>query len=151
MNTASLAIHADIRTLVPHGGNMCLMERIVRADEREIECATATHRSAENPLRHEHQLAALHLAEYGAQTMAVHGGLLARAQGNEARARGGMLVAIRELNLAVARLDDIAAELRITATRLMANADGQIYAFTARAGEQVLGTGRVSVMFGGGA
>jgi predicted hotdog family 3-hydroxylacyl-ACP dehydratase len=134
----------DIRKLVPHAGAMCLLERIERADEKEVVCGTFTHRAPTNPLRRNGRLAALHLAEYGAQAMAVHGGLANPA----AAARGGMLVAIRDLTLGVARLDDIDAELIIHAVRLVANESGQIYSFSASAAGRELGRGRVSVMTG---
>ena len=133
----------DPATLVPHGGAMCLITRIVSADDRQIVCATSTHRSPDNPLRHAGRLAALHLAEYGAQAMAIHGGLLDPG----ARLRGGLLVGVRDLTLGVARLDDIAADIEIRAQRLIANADGQIYLFSARAGGNEIAKGRVSVMF----
>jgi predicted hotdog family 3-hydroxylacyl-ACP dehydratase len=133
----------DIRTLIPHAGDMCLLERIVSAGNQEIVCAASSHRSAKNPLRRDGALAALHLAEYGAQTMAVHGGLQSAGEA----ARGGMLVAIRDLRLEVTRLDDLADDLFIRATKLVANADGRIYSFSARVGEREIGSGRVSVMF----
>jgi predicted hotdog family 3-hydroxylacyl-ACP dehydratase len=134
----------DPATLVPHAGTMCLITRIVSADEKQIVCSTSTHHSPDNPLRLNGQLASLHIAEYGAQTMAIHGGLLDPT----ARERGGMLAGVRDLKLGVARLDDIAEDLEIHAQRLIANADGQIYLFTARAGEKEIARGRVSVMFG---
>ena len=134
----------DPRSLVPHAGTMCLLARIVRSDEREIVCAATSHRSPDNPLRHAGRLAALHLAEYGAQAMAVHGGLANPG----AKDRGGMLVAIRDLALEVDRLDDIAGELTISATQLVANADGQIYSFSVSGDGRELGRGRVSVMLG---
>ena len=133
----------DPRTLVPHGGAMCLLTRIVSATQIEIVCATRSHASPDNPLRRAGALAALHLAEYGAQAMAIHGGLLESGEAT----RGGMLVAIRELVLDVSRLDDIAAELTVQATKLVANAEGRIYSFSASAGGRELGRGRVSVMF----
>jgi predicted hotdog family 3-hydroxylacyl-ACP dehydratase len=136
--------YPEPRALVPHAGEMCLLARIVSAGERDIVCATDSHRSASNPLRRDGALAALHLAEYGAQAMAVHGGLA----DPHAKERGGMLVSIRDLALAVDRLDDIAGELSIAATRLVANAGGMIYTFAASAGGRELGRGRVSVMMG---
>lgn len=136
-------MNPDLRTLIPHAGEMCLLERIVSASDSQIVCATFSHRSLTNPLRNAGKLAALHLAEYGAQTMAVHGGLQAAREA----ARGGMLVAIRDLRLEVARIDDIASELIVQAVKLMANAGGRIYSFSARAGERELASGRVSVMF----
>jgi predicted hotdog family 3-hydroxylacyl-ACP dehydratase len=134
----------DPHALVPHGGEMCLLSRIVSATDREIVCAATSHRSASNPLRRAGRLAALHLAEYGAQAMAVHGGLSDPA----AKTRGGMLVAIRDLALNVDRLDDVDGELIVSATRLVANADGQIYSFTVSGDGRELGRGRVSVMWG---
>ena len=134
------------RSLVPHAGAMCLLSRIVSVTEREIVCAATGHRSVDNPLRRGGQLAALHLAEYGAQAMAVHGGL----NDTGAKARGGMLVAIRDLVLRVDRLDDVAGELIVSATRLVANADGQIYAFSVSGDGRELGRGRVSVIAGTG-
>lgn len=136
-------VERDPRSLVPHAGDMCLLSRIVSANEREIVCAAVSHASPTHPLRFDGRLSALHLAEYGAQAMAVHGGL----SDPQAQRRGGMLVAIRDLELRVDRLDDIAGELTITATRLVANDDGRIYAFTATGGGRELGRGRVSVMF----
>jgi len=136
---------ADVRSLVPHAGSMCLLERIVSASDTEIVCATFSHRSPANPLRRDGALAALHLAEYGAQAMAVHGGLHSAGEA----ARGGMLVAIRDLTLKVARLDDIEAELTLRAVKLVANAQGRVYSFTASAGGRELGGGRVSVLFAG--
>ena len=133
----------DLRTLIPHAGGMCLLERIVSSDDSQIVCAASSHRSPTNPLRHAGKLAALHLAEYGAQTMAVHGGLQSAGEA----ARGGMLVAIRDLRLEVAWIDDIESELRVHAVKLVANAGGRIYSFSARAGGRELATGRVSVMF----
>ena len=75
-------LERDIRELVPQAGAMCLLERIVSADADSVICSTSTHRSPGTPLRRAGRLAALHLAEYGAQAMAVHGGL----NGNAARA-----------------------------------------------------------------
>jgi predicted hotdog family 3-hydroxylacyl-ACP dehydratase len=136
----------DPRTLVPHAGEMCLLTRIVRHNDREIVCATTSHRSPLNPLRRDGRLAALHLAEYGAQAMAVHGGLADAG----AKDRGGMLVSIRDLALEVDHLDDIPGELMVAATRLVANTDGMIYTFSVSGGGRELGRGRVSVMLGSG-
>jgi predicted hotdog family 3-hydroxylacyl-ACP dehydratase len=133
----------DPRTLVPHGGRMCLLARIVSANETGIVCVADSHRCADNPLRSGGQLAALHLAEYGAQAMAIHGGL----HGFNEHSRRGMLAAIRDLVLLVDRLDDVPDELTIHAVRLVANTEGRIYRFTASAGGRELGSGRVAVVF----
>jgi predicted hotdog family 3-hydroxylacyl-ACP dehydratase len=136
-------MNTDLRALIPHAGDMCLLERIVSAGDSQIACATHSHRSPSNPLRRAGKLAALHLAEYGAQAMAVHGGLHSAGEA----ARGGMLVAIRDLQLRVERVDDIDSELLVQAVKLVAHSGGRIYSFSVHAGERELATGRVSVMF----
>ena len=137
--------YPDIAQLVPHAGCMCLLERIVALDRHGICCSTSTHRAASNPLRHAGRLSALHLAEYGAQAMAAHGSVQDPA-GSSVR-RAGMLVSIRDLELRVERLDDIAEDLVITAHSRLAQAGGLIYDFEAVAGEKFLGGGRVQVLF----
>ncbi|MGH8327695.1 MAG: phosphotransferase, partial [Steroidobacteraceae bacterium] len=84
-----------IAALIPHQGAMCLLERVLEWDAEHAVLATATHRSPDNPLRSCGRLRALHLCEYGAQAMAVHGGLVARAAGSQARP--ALLVSLREV------------------------------------------------------
>jgi predicted hotdog family 3-hydroxylacyl-ACP dehydratase len=134
----------EIAALIPHAGRMCLLEWVESWSEGRIQCRTDTHRDPQNPLRHEGALAAVHLAEYGAQAMAVHGGLLERARG--AVARPGLLVALRDLRLHAARIDDIATPLTVRARRLLANADGWLYAFEVEAAGRTLASGRAGVI-----
>lgn len=135
---------SEMRQLVPHAGDMCLLERVAAHDEHHIVCATWTHRSATNPLRRDDRLAALHLVEYGAQAMAAHGVLRSQAS---SPIRSGRLVSVREVKLEVARLDDLVDELRVRATWRAGSESGQIYEFEATCGERVLGSGRVAVIF----
>lgn len=134
----------EILRLIPHQGGMCLLDAVTNWTETQIECRTATHRDPANPLRHDGALAAVHLVEYGAQAMAIHGGLLARNAG--APPRRGLLVTVRDFKAGVARIDGIAAPLVVTARRLLANADGQLYAFEIQADGTVLASGRVGVI-----
>lgn len=134
----------QILGLIPHQGGMCLLDEVRDWSDTQITCASATHRDPANPLRHDGALAAVHLAEYGAQAMAIHGGLLGRALGEPVRR--GLLVAVRDLKLAVARIDDAPAPLLVTARRLLANTDGLLYAFEIEAGGQRLASGRVGVI-----
>src|SRR5436305_13455670 len=75
---------AEIRTLIPHSGLMCLLDEVTQWDDRSIVCITNTHRDPDNPLLREGRLSALHAFEYGAQAAAVHGGLRARSVGTTA-------------------------------------------------------------------
>src|SRR5437773_12455143 len=71
----------EIRTLIPHSGLMCLVDRVTEWDDRSITCISNTHRDPANPLRRDGRLSALHAFEYAAQTVAGHGGLRARLPG----------------------------------------------------------------------
>ena len=76
---------------------MCLLERVVEWDDRRVVLETATHRSPTNPLRVDGRLRAVHLCEYGAQAMAVHGGLRGTRTG--AQPKPGMLVSLRSVHV----------------------------------------------------
>ena len=134
----------EILRLIPHQGGMCLLDEVVRWGDADIECRTATHRDGANPLRHGGALAAVHLAEYGAQAMAIHGGLQGRARGEPVKR--GLLVTLRDVKLAVARIDTVAGPLTVKARRLLANPDGQLYAFEVEGEGRTLATGRVGVI-----
>lgn len=142
--TAPLSRSA-IEQLIPHADGMCLLDGVTNWDEQSIHCRSAGHRDPGHVLRREGKLAALHLIEYGAQAMAIHGGLLAATDGT--RARDGFLALVRTASFAVARLDDIPADLDISATRLIGGEQGWTYEFSACAEGRSLARGRVAVMF----
>jgi len=133
-----------IATLVPHGGAMCLWDEAIEWDATRILVRTQGHRDPAHPLRSGGRLRALHLCEYGAQAMAVHGGLLARDQGKVAPP--GMLVALRGVALHCERIDDLPGALECEAEALIAGAGAQQYRFTIRHGGTVLAEGRAAVM-----
>lgn len=134
----------QIAALIPHQGTMCLLERVLEWDADRILLATATHRSLDNPLRSHGRLRALHLCEYGAQAMAVHGGLLAQVGGS--RASPGLLVSLRDVALRCDYIDDLPGELAVEALRLLEAGGGWQYAFTIRHGVELLASGRAAVM-----
>ena len=133
-----------IADLVPHQGAMCLWQRVLAANGSTVAVATASHGDPANPLRSGGRLRAIHLCEYGAQAMAVHGGLLGRDSG--AAVRAGMLVALRGVALHVARIDDLTGELEGEATLLANGADSQQYAFRITHAGTLLAEGRAAVM-----
>ena len=132
--------------LIPHQGAMRLLDAVVTWDAAHLHARTASHRRADNPLRDGAQLRALHLAEYGAQAMAVHGALLAQAAGGAARP--GLLVALRGVELALARIDDLPGELDVHAERLLAGEASWQYAFRIEHAGTVIASGRAAVMVG---
>lgn len=136
----------EILALIPHQYGMCLWDAVNDWDSQTICLQTHSHRDADNPLRSDGQLRALHLCEYGAQAMAIHGGVLARERGQTAPP--GMLVALRGVQLHVTRVDDIADAITCKATVLAQSETSQQYAFVIKHGDAVLAEGRAAVMLG---
>lgn len=130
--------------LIPHQGTMCLLDTVMAWDDERIHARTASHARSDNPLRGDGRLRSLHLCEYGAQAMAVHGGLLARAAGG--RAAPGLLVSLRDVELARAYVDDLAGELDVHAERLLAGAQSWQYAFRVEHAGVLIARGRAAVM-----
>ncbi|HMM57967.1 MAG: phosphotransferase [Xanthomonadales bacterium PRO7] len=130
--------------LIPHRGAMCLLDAVIDWDESRIHARAVSHRDPDNPLRADGRLLAVNLCEYGAQAMAVHGGLLARRDGSTAAP--GLLVSLREVKLHVTRIDDLAGVLDVHAQHLMSGADAMQYAFRVEHSGVVLAEGRAAVM-----
>ncbi len=130
--------------LIPHQGLMCLLDRVIGWDEACIHARSASHRRADNPLRGDGVLRAVHLCEYGAQAMTVHGALLARAAGGAAAP--GYLVSLRGVELARPRIDDLGGELDVHAERLLGGDGSWQYAFRIEHAGDVIGRGRAAVM-----
>ncbi len=134
----------DIASLLPHKGTALMIERVLRWDDAGILVATSLHRSPVNPLRRDGRLAAVHLAEFGAQAMAIHGGLKDLAAGRAMQP--ALLVAVRDLTMTREYIDDLPGELEISASVLIANAGSWQYSFSATHERQVIATGRVAAM-----
>lgn len=134
----------EIRRLIPHGGSMCLIDEVVRWDLRTIHCRTRTHLDPAHPLRRDGVLGALHLVEYGAQAMAIHGGL--EALSRCVTAAPGLLASVRDLRLHVQHIHDLDGPLELHAEQQLASVSGWLYIFRALCGEHLLGSGRIAVM-----
>lgn len=135
---------AGILALVPHQGAMCLWDEVVDWDARTIRLRAHNHRDSAHPLRSGDCLRAIHLCEYGAQAMAVHGGLRARESGGVAKP--GLLVALRGVELHVARIDDLPGALDCVAEVLIDSDSGWQYAFRIHHASVLLAAGRAAVM-----
>ena len=133
-----------ILSLVPHQGDMCLWDEVLVWDARSIRLRAANHRDRAHPLRSKGHLHAVHLCEYGAQAMAVHGGLLVRAAGG--RAKPGLLVALRAVELHVARIDDLPGDLTCDAEMLTDGDSSWQYAFRITHDARLLADGRAAVV-----
>jgi predicted hotdog family 3-hydroxylacyl-ACP dehydratase len=135
---------ATIESLVPHAGAMCLWDEVVEWNAQRIVLRSQGHRDPAHPLRSHDRLRAVHLCEYGAQAMAVHGGLLAREGGGVAPP--GMLVALRGVELHCTRIDDLPGAIECEAEALIAGEAAQQYRFVLRHAGIVLAEGRAAVI-----
>ncbi|HET6396019.1 MAG TPA: phosphotransferase [Pseudoxanthomonas sp.] len=135
---------AGILARVPHQGAMCLWDQVDAWDATRIRLRAWNHADPAHPLRADGRLHALALCEYGAQAMAVHGGLLAARSG--AAAAPGVLVALREVELAVVRIDDLPGALEGEAELLAAGTGSQQYAFRILHGGRVVASGRAAAI-----
>ena len=130
--------------LIPHRGAMCLLDAVVAWDESHIHALAVSHRDPANPLRSDGILRSVNLCEYGAQAMAIHGGLLAQRDGKTIAP--GMLVSLRDFKLQVARIDDLCGNLDVYAEKLLDGGASWQYAFRVEHAGQVLAQGRAAVM-----
>jgi len=135
---------AEIRTLIPHSGSMCLLDSVAEWDDRSIICISNTHRDSANPLRRDGRLSAVHAFEYAAQAAAVHGGLRARSAG--VIAPPGYLAALRDARLHLMRLDEVASPLQIYAYLLFGEAANTVYECRVSTGDVLLAEGRITIM-----
>lgn len=133
-----------VRELVPHSGSMCLLEEVVAWDSQHATVTTRSHASRSNPLRSQARLSALCLCEYGAQAMAVHGALVAHAAGR--KLAPGLLVSLRDVELAVTSIESLPGELRIQVERLAGGVGGFQYRFRVTHAGVELARGRATVI-----
>jgi len=122
---------------------MCLLERIEHWDDSSVTVATTTHRNPSHPLASPSGLRAIHLCEYGAQAMAVHGGLTAQARGE--RTRPGLLVSLRDVMLGCDFVQDFEGELLVEARRLHDSGTAWQYEFRVTHAGKLLAQGRATV------
>lgn len=155
-NIGQLLDHAWIADHIPHQGNMCLLKNVQAWDESKIVCLANSHRELDNPLRAHNKLGIACGIEYAAQAMAVHGALLAYANqlnaDNSAKPTNietpkvGYLVSVRGVTMLTTRLDDIEADLTVTAICMTASESNMLYQFTLCANDKILLEGRAAVV-----
>ena len=134
----------EICRLIPHAERMCLLDAVESWDDERIRCQSHSHLEADHPLQHDGGLSSIHLIEYSAQAMAVHGGLIARKH-NEVLSNG-YLAMLKEVNIKICELNKINPRLIIVAERLMAVESSFIYQFSVTTDGQTLASGRAIVV-----
>jgi predicted hotdog family 3-hydroxylacyl-ACP dehydratase len=131
-----------IARLIPHRGEMCLLETVESWDATAIVCTTTQHASASNPLRRNGRLSSVHAIEFAAQATAVHGALNMPLQ---SQPRFGLLVSVRHCAFFCVALDDARGRLRIEARRSAGAESLAMYDFVVSADGGHLAEGRLSV------
>ncbi len=137
----------NIEALIPHSGTMSLLKKVLKWDENHISCLANSHRGKQNPLRNDNILSSICGVEYAAQAMAAHSALSMRSP--EGEPRSGYLVSIKNLQLLVSRLDDIATDLVIDAKMLMRDKEFMIYQFRVYSEGRDLLSGRATIFIQG--
>jgi predicted hotdog family 3-hydroxylacyl-ACP dehydratase len=134
----------QIAQLIPHHGNMSLLENVNSFSENNIHCTATSHRLPTNPLREDSKLSAVCGVEYAAQAMAVHGALT--SQNSTGQARGGRLASVRTVDFFTNRLDDLCDDLDVHATLLMNDDNSMMYEFTVSIPSKILLQGKATVI-----
>ncbi|MCK4864627.1 MAG: hypothetical protein KAT06_04305 [Gammaproteobacteria bacterium] len=136
--------HEELCSLIPHSFDMCLLDHAESWDENNIVCHSSSHLLDTNPLRRENSLSSIHLLEYAAQAMAVHGGLHNREQGLQMTE--GYLAALRDIKINLCELDNLQTNLRIEANKILSQGGNMIYNFTVSTADTELVSGRATVV-----
>ena len=132
-----------IRGLVPHRGEMCLLESVESWDREAIVCTTTRHLAAHNPLRRGGRLSAVHAIEFAAQAAAVHASLNTPTT---PQPRGGLLVSVRHCTFHCDSLDDIPGPLRIEIRLAAGGGAFATYDFSVASPARVLAEGRLGLL-----
>ena len=134
----------EILSLIPHAGEMCLLDELLSWDEENISCRSTRFTTMANPLRRANNtLGTATAIEAAAQTMALHARLTAPQHGAP---RPGLLAALRDVHLPAATLT-CSGPLTLHATRLFGDDAGASYGFTVRDNNTIHLTGRATVLF----
>lgn len=132
---------ADFKTLIPHTGDMLLIDSVKKWSTTDITTGSYSHQKPNHPLRLNGVLSSLHLIEYGAQTIAIHCGLLTGEN------RAGVLAAVKEAQFYVDDLQDLADELHIHATIEHQSTQGAVYQLNITAHNQRLLSAHTTVIY----
>lgn len=117
----------DIEAMIPHAGGMCLLEQVISFSSEEIVCRTRSHLNADNPLKTDGKLSKMHLIEYGAQAIAVHGGLLQRDSDN-GEPQLGYIATVKAVKWS--EFEPLSEFLEIKANAVMRDEISKLYEFT---------------------
>lgn len=136
-----------IKSLLPHGPSMQLLDQVIRFGPEELVAITNQHRDVNHPLRRSCGTLPVSIGiEFAGQASAIHGALL---EGDEStKPRQGFLVMARDVSWRIARLDDLSTELEIRVQLLSRNDQSAMYQFhLCTQSQSPLMAGRMAVYF----
>ena len=150
----------DIAQLLPHSGNMVLLDRVISHDALSIHCLATSHHAADNPLRENGHLPAWCGIEYAAQAMAIHQRLSATAARHVVSAphdvtapntapTQGVLAVARDIHVLRPDLDGVRGDLQIYAKKIAADSNSLLYQFNIESAGETIVTGRATVVIQG--
>ena len=122
---------------------MCLLDSVETWDDTTISCRTSTHRDQRNPLRARGRLTVSAGLEYAAQAMGAHVGLVDGSRRSENQI--GYVGGVRDVTFSVTRLDDLAGDLTVDATRMVEGESSYMYRFTVSHSGLAIIEGRASI------
>lgn len=131
----------EICEQLPHNGAMCLLDKVISANESEMICSASSHLDPENPLRINGKLFSVAGIEYAAQAVALHGRL--RDIDIKLPPIIGFLASIRNLKIKCNYLDEHDDALIIKAVQNTLIDDAVIYDFQLLCKDDVILTGRM--------
>ena len=131
---------------LPHAGKVCQIERVSACDANRITCLTGAHRDPDNPLRRGGRLSVHAGIEMAGQAMALH---MALAAEEGAPPRQGMITRLSGVSWTIERLDAVAGDLAIAASREAYAGPMARYAFAVSHDGQMLIEGKASVWLAG--
>ena len=140
MNPNKRLFQADFKHLVPHSGTMLFIERVESWSQTDIITASKSHQNSNHPLRFNGALSSLHLIEYGAQSIAIHCGLLTN------KAQLGFLAAVKNAHFYVNTLDDLHHELLIQSIAKHQSPQGAVYQLNITANNTLLLSAQTTVI-----
>ncbi len=142
----------EICQLLPHTGNMCLIDHLLSWDNTQLIAQTESHLKQDNPLRQGNTINSIIGIEYAAQTMALHTALLFQkqeTQEQEAQKNSGYLATIRNIQINAEKLNislsDIAQPLIISVYLLMSDTQGYCYKFNISTNDVTLLSGQLTI------
>ena len=140
MKIGSTPSGREISDLLPHSGEMVLIDRVIEWSGAEISCGTRSHVRASNPLRRGGGLYALAGIEYAGQAIALHASMT-----SETPLSMGMFASLRNLTWESVWLSDNTGELLIRARLQMGGRGGARYEFDLGFDGQVILAGAATV------